>query len=155
MKYFSYKLWRDFQNTNFEEAEREWDMNLEAYKESLRLIEPWLSKKAYRMISQGFFHDSQIVSIDTSEYEFLILNVQKNKKSHILKFKGLQRWSTRFDSDIDSLSLGRMMEWGYEELSISSEGMLILEVLFSSGAVFTIEFKELLIPSVKNSKKLQ
>lgn len=145
MKYFLYALWRDFQKGYSEKTEREWNNNSKLYLDSLVLVQPYLSKKIYKIFSQGFFHDSQLIAIDTSSYGIIVLNIQKGENLYKLKFKGMKNWSIRFDAQNDFLSLDKMLEWGYEEISISTDDMLNLEILFSSGAIFEIKFNRLQI----------
>lgn len=152
MKFFTYQLWSSLQSENSKIAERKWLRNMKAYKTQLHKVESCLSKKVFALFSRSAFHDGEVTGLHFASPQKIFLTLKHWDVEYVLMFGGVRTWNINFDARHDFLSLGRMFEWGYDELTNLDDGFVKLEILFSSGGTCIIEFDKLQVKSNKKSK---
>lgn len=154
MKFFTYQVWTALQAENSKIAERKWLLNMKAYKAQFNKVESCLSKRVFALFSRSVFHDGEVTGIHFTSPQKILLTLKNWDFEYVLMFGGVRAWYINFDTRHDCLSLGRMFEWGYDELTKLDDGFVKLEILFSSGGTCIIEFRKLQIKSNKKTSGL-
>lgn len=150
MKFFTHELWRALQGRDSDLAEREWSKRSSRYLVKLAKLKPRLSEPVYRFITTKGLHDSQLTSIDTAKQGRLGFVLSRSGSKLLLEMSGVRKWIVDYADSKQSLELGRAFEWGYEEFSAAGAKFTQLDVLFSSGARFTVQFTKIRIRAIRN-----
>ena len=145
MRYFTFALWQRLQQSDSEKAERRWINNIRLYQSQLSNLKAQLGRRVYQFFTTEGLHDGLITKIEIGKKRSILILVQKLGISYELSFSGVSHWSIRYDQETNSLSFNEIFEWSYEEFSRDAEGELKLEILFSSGAICTVNFNKLKI----------
>jgi hypothetical protein len=148
LKFFTYKLWQALQSRDADVAQREWSKRCSRYLVQLTKLKGRLTEPVYRFITTQGLHDWQLTSIDTSRQGKLGLVLDQSGAKVLLELDGVKKWIVEFSDRDGSLELGRSFEWGYEEFSAAGAKAVNLEVLFSSGARFSIQFAKIRIRQI-------
>jgi len=161
MKYFTAQLWADINSPNSNSAAKQWDENVENYREALTAILPKMNPHARRFFRDMSLHDGTLTltelgdRIDDTDGNWQRGDV-KHRKTDVrlrvlsaegdfiftLQYKKVTRVEVRFPGEV-LFPAGRWPnfgDWGYDELAEVEEGIFRHEVLFSSGATILIEF---------------
>ena len=161
MKYFTKKLWADFNNFEknnvSEAASKQWDINIKKYWSYIDHIKPELTKKAQCFFSKISLHDGTLLSFSIGDVlqkrspgyqpkrnfaEIRVLHAG-GKYVYILKYSKIRLCTLDYPSN-STLFLDEnwtFNDWGYDELFLTDDKWLNHSILFASGATICVEFK--------------
>lgn len=152
MKYFTRELWLQMNSEieeEAEEAERQWTKNIQEYVEKYREMENRLPKRTYDFFLKNSFHDCRVEKMELIHEQYGSLDPIKIKvtvtdevETWEITYKGVSKIMTNYQNDKTPFSTRRGFDnWGYDELLIVDENTLSHEILFASGAVLLVHFK--------------
>jgi len=164
MKYFSPQLWVAFNSPRREAAFKTYDRRLLSYRNQLAELLPRLSPQAKRFFREVcLLHDCTLARLEVGDciegphrglgrggingrqaaVRALVFS-ENGESLYTLQYKDVARVDLNCPGNIVLFPIGKHAhfgDWGYDELTAAKEGLLRHEVLFASGATFTIEFK--------------
>lgn len=153
MQYFTNELWSRINSESpieREQADHEWEQNVEAYRKVFEISKQKLSKKFLKMYfdAKGF-HDHDFVSFEiiqpkrwASDPIKVTIVVSDGESKWTLTYKKVKKLTMNYDSTIEEhMSKWGIYTWGYDEFLPVDEDYLTHEVLFASGASILIHFK--------------
>ena len=148
MKYYTDELWSKMNSDSFEkqhEADIDWDSNRTAYREQIKTLENRLSKKVYdHHINKGFhdyrLHDFKIIHgkvgfKDTIKVEIVLLDYDEFWK---ITYTSVTKIQVNYACQDERRGFD---DFGYEEILSVDEDTLSHEILFASGAIILVHFK--------------
>jgi hypothetical protein len=149
LKFFTHELWQALQGRDSDLAEREWSKRSTRYLAQLAKLKGQLSEPVYRFITTKGLHDLQLTSIDVARQGRLGFVLSRSGSKLLLELSGVKKWIVEYADSKQSLELGRPFEWGYEEFSAAGAKAMQLDVLFSSGGRFTVQFTKIRIRAIR------
>ena len=165
MKYFTKQLWIDAQQPGEagQDAGRRYEGAFAAYARELESLRPRLAADAFGFFESADVHDGAMLHLrlgqGTSEpaeqrrLRLVAVELAVREWSGTLwtlRYADVRRVLVDFPSD-DPLfySPGDGFEdWGYHELSDAGEGFLRHKVLFSSGSIVLLEFRDISVERI-------
>jgi len=158
MKYFT-KILR---NAFSDESERKWFQNSELYLAERETLRPMLSKKAQAFFYKICLHDALVLSCaigntlapsrDPKNYIEMKVRTFDRKYVYTLRFSKIFRYKVDYTSKNEYLDCNEdppvekscdyfcFGYWLYEELTLSEQGNLQLEIVISQDNSLLIEF---------------
>ncbi len=163
MRYFKNELWAELNSVvTAKRSHAQWGRNLKRYVAQLEMLKPRLSKSALRFFTKVSLHDATLIAFTVGDrvgrypkdYNSFIKNQLRTSvqiealnyeqdKIYSLKYTGIRRvvFEHPSSSPLFYDRGGPIVDWGYDELTSAGKTYLRHEILFSSGATISIEFK--------------
>ncbi|MDQ0885916.1 hypothetical protein QFZ81_001004 [Paenibacillus sp. V4I9] len=152
MKYFTNELWTQMNQGCAHEAEKannEWSENSKAYAEHYPSLQERLSRKVYEHFKTNGFHDYRLKKLEVKHSEYGVLNpvevsitMTNNIEEWKVTFKKIKKLELRFECGESDFEQRRGFDdWGYNEILIVDDDTLSFEILFASGAMILVHFK--------------
>jgi hypothetical protein len=171
MKYFTPELWIAFQGPGLDAANKTWNRRLQQYRKSLGKILPRLKPAARRFFQDALLHDGTLTRLevgdrindieggrarDISNHRklrirmFVLADVVEQRRItghcwYVLEYNKVDRIQVNYPGDLELFPAGfdpNFGDWGYDELSSPKKNLFRHEILFSSGATITIDFRD-------------
>ncbi|MFD0694978.1 hypothetical protein ACFQZT_12800 [Paenibacillus sp. GCM10027628] len=152
MKYFTDELWTQMNHGNVvdqENAQSKWTENSKAYNKLYPKLENRLSRKVYEYFKTKGFHDYRLKNVDVIHSDYGVLNpvevtviVTNDTEEWNITFKKIKKLELKFGCGESDFEQRRGFDvWGYNEILIVDDETLSFEVLFASGAIILLHFK--------------
>ncbi len=142
MKYFTLEWWNGVQSGDLGDP-------LETYEEYYSSVKDKLPDAFIKLHDEIYLHDGSLKKLDISFPE-KNMNIEidtddgkGNLREISLKYRGLTSFNSTADPDNGLPGPRGYGDLGYDEIELLSNGLLEHRILFSSGIVFTIEFKNI------------
>jgi hypothetical protein len=158
-------------------AGRRWDEALAAYRRELEGLRGRVPPAVFEFIDEARPHDGRLVDVrvrgfapvaryqprpggradaidDDAEVEEpsrLTVDVSVEERSRVvwtLRYAGIRRFLADFPTATPLFRGQDFDDWGYDEFSDAGDGFLRHEVLFSSGSIVLVEFRDLSVERV-------
>jgi hypothetical protein len=153
MQYFTKELWQSGQEPGkLDEYNSNWQKAYGKYLRQLGLLRERLSADAYRFFAEADLHDGALVEIELKGgnaeqfYPVSVKLIASEAHSDFLwhiSYELLRRVVIDYpSSDPLFYSSGEGFgDWGYHELTDAGDGFFRHEILFATGSVILVEFK--------------
>jgi hypothetical protein len=171
MQYFTPQLWVAFQGPRSKAAFKIWDSRFAQYQQQLNKILPALNPPARNFFSHPLaLHDGTLMRMEVGDriddirvkprrnivnrrnlrvrLHVLAENVkQRRVVGHswcVLEYRAVERVEVNYPGRLKLFPVGldpNLGDWGYDELTCPAKNVFRHEILFSSGATITIDFR--------------
>lgn len=153
MKYYTPELWKMFNSESDEvreEADRVWTENVQAYVKRFETVKPRLSKKFLDLYYKHYgFHDFEIRNIclnhkaygTTSNPISVEVVISNRLETFNLTYKKVTQFHVNYEEEEGRTLSWGFDHWGYDECLPVNDEVLSHEVLFASGAILLVHFR--------------
>jgi hypothetical protein len=166
MKFFTPQMWLGFNGPRSKEVLGTWDRRFEAYQKNLKTILPELSSGARRFFQNALvLHDGTLTRMEVGDrigdaegkttrgiagrrrliVRLFVLSDRVEQHCYKLEYKDVDRIELNYPGKTKLFPVGmfsNLGDWGYDELTSVANGLFRHEILFSSGATISIDFRE-------------
>ncbi|MFZ0579558.1 MAG: hypothetical protein WA305_14935 [Candidatus Acidiferrales bacterium] len=167
MKYFTPQLWLGFNSPRSKVAFATWDRRFKAYQTNLKTILPKLNSGARRFFQDALLlHDGTLTKMELGDrirdtdgkatrgianrrqlvVRLFVLSDRVDQHCYTLEYKNIDRVEVDYPGKLKLFPIGfssNLGDWGYDELTSVANGLFRHEILFSSGATITIDFRQI------------
>ncbi len=143
-----------------------WDRRFKAYQTNLKSILPKLNSGARRFFQEALLlHDGTLTRMEVGDrihdaegkttrgianrrqlvVRLFVLSDRLDQHCYTLEYKNIDRVEVNYPGKLKLFPIGffsNLGDWGYDELTSIATGLLRHEILFSSGATITINFRQ-------------
>ena len=147
-------------------VDKVWKRRGKAYRKNLKRILPALNPQGKRFFRDALIlHDGTLIRLETGDHvavthwrtrkfrwndrevtvRFLVLS-DIGDNLFTIEYKQVTSANLNFPGNAELFPVGRFPnfgDWGYDELTLTRKGVFRHEILFSSGATISIEFRRL------------
>lgn len=171
MRYFTPQLWMAFQGPRRNAAFKTWGRRFKLYRKSLDKILPGLRPSARRFFRDALvLHDGTLTRMEVGDHIdrveggrtgdvvnhrklrvrlFVLAYVVKRRRIignrwYVLEYTKVERIDLNYPGELKLFPAGfdtNFGDWGYDELTSPKQSLFRHEILFSSGATVTIDFR--------------
>jgi len=166
MKYFTPQMWLSFNGPRSKAALAAWDLRFGAYQTNLKSILPKLNSGARRFFQNALvLHDGTLTRMEVGDrlsdpegkttrnianrrqlaVRLFVLSDRVDQHCYRLEYKDITKVELNYPGKVKLFPIGmssNLGDWGYDELTSISKGLFRHEILFSSGAIITIDFRD-------------
>ena len=164
MKYFTRELWlAGNSESEKREALEQWNTNLRNYQAQLHKLQHRLDESAFSFFTEENLHDGRVISFTVGDaihhdiHAGDLLNINVHNPSveikvlgcqldaqYTLKYSKVRRVLFDYPSETPLFHQegDHIGDWGYDELTAADNNYLRHEVLFASGTIILIDFKD-------------
>jgi hypothetical protein len=166
MKYFTPQMWLGFNGPHSKAALGTWDRKFDAYQTNLKPILSKLNSTARRFFHNALvLHDGTLTRMEVGDrindadgkttrtianrrqlvVRLFVLSDKVDQHCYTLEYRNVDKIELNYPGKMKLFPIGmfsNLGDWGYDELTSVSNGLLRHEILFSSGATIIVDFRD-------------